>query len=1731
MDINSKTIQTNTFSEGMNTDVSDALLKDSQYRLAHNVRYITNTDSNTGELHSIEGNIRALSAPLLGDIIATTSIRQYGVIITRINNQDDAQNNYWRVYRFKNPYYDTSDYSHLEEPEPKLVFKCKDALNYDNKLSIVSRWESDKVVKVYIADGKHPIIVINLLQNWDEDAEAGTLDGYTAYTKVNLLQPQFLGLTAGSLKSGLVQYSYQLYNKYGTYSEIAPATKLIPIGKNQLDTDGKNISGYDQDTTTNTGVKIKIQLNDSDKFSNIYIYRITYVANNQNPTIECISDQTINGSTLSFIDSGQTAISTMTVEEYNSSTGIHIIPKVIESKNDYLFAANITTKASHIENFDDFDARSFSYSPAVDDQNVPPLTHLFNSSTGYIWNSYPSGDRTADMVNVSYGLTKDDIDYIISKKLDSFKKFDCYNKYNDLSKVYYDYTSQLTKDKLTTSIGGDQELTKEVFSSGEYDRFDVDGYYGGTGPNIDWRFIVTEIDADTMGAFSNDYYGNVGTRSNVSALGDSNHNITKLPVAYIKSDGTLDLSAGNVNNTTFDNFGTNRTYANPLIAYNFKSLRRDEVYRYGIVLYDEYGNASPVKWIADIRTPNIQWKGCESFVSHGFRENMSTLGTLSMIDLTVRPLGIRFNVKNLPEGCTGYEIVRCNRTVNDTATLSQGVVSRPVKRLCHPSINSYLPDVYTPTGFLTTGRFWAGDVPVARFVHKSQIEDTYIGAEADNYSNGDTFQFISPEIVYQKDSVFSELKNKQLFVNPIKYVFGSSSHIKDFYPEQDTLGANEEANDYTPLKRVHDVVNGMEDGWHLIKLHTIHPGLTNTNLTLAPTNPTTSMQYKKNSDSDYKTYYVNNAFIHINNQFVSDTDYVQSVSGASDAYNKHLSIMQFNRHVPEMFYSTLATYLYPAHNDAYVTNDDVKSMTEEVYSCSNPVTDTDWNSVSAKNMVARYKMASQDGSKVHSSNLWFDVAQRSYSYIKLYEQSDYVINRIHNGTDVSDNYYINSDMNIESTPGIEIPTLGKCEVSDINIASELGWDDFVTSSKDSNNIKYADSISDIGSSQFCNWICGGAYNYSNTEALKRDNPNVGQHTLWDNQETANITGPGGRCLLLKLKNQIPFLTKDNTELLEGLESSQYSNFSTKKTFTTSVLADSMCTRYSLTPDHYASDSPFMSNNGTYSLYDLKEKIGFTYTGPNATSDMSLDYDYAYMLDKDGTNNVNQYPIYRDSVLGTFICNLRHDVIPYGGSDYTSRKLNTYYSYGDYFTSTGNNDVFDGDTYILPMEYVSMHKTYNNYVNNTVTHSIIYSIPVETSINLTLTQGEEFSKNANVSGITNLQIEASNVNNKFTQDKPLYVYNTAYSSQPKHRVISAYNEDTEGQTTDDVIDYRCYYSNQKSNEEYQDSWLKFQSANYLDVDTRYGKITGLRTFHNSLVFWQEKATGLLSVNERVAISDDSNLPLMLGTGGVLSRYDYIATSNGMRSDQFVDTQSDTTLYWWDHNKREICGYSGGQESVVLSKVKGCQNILNKASDKGEISNTPSICYDRKYNELLTSVIDYNNSNKESGVLVYNEQQQVFTSLYTTDIKYSIAFGDVLYTGNDNNLYEWDRFDKNPKLFDVDIEPYVKYVVNTQPQIVKVYDNAEFSGNFDKDTLKNLKFTFNTVIGQDSECDGSQVTYREGAFRYATPRAFVNGNKVDYGNRLRGKTMQCEISSDSNIDFSLQYIINKYRISWN
>jgi len=54
MDINNNQ-QTNTFIKGMDTDTSDMYIGEGSYRYAENLRVVTNKDSNSGELHIIEG--------------------------------------------------------------------------------------------------------------------------------------------------------------------------------------------------------------------------------------------------------------------------------------------------------------------------------------------------------------------------------------------------------------------------------------------------------------------------------------------------------------------------------------------------------------------------------------------------------------------------------------------------------------------------------------------------------------------------------------------------------------------------------------------------------------------------------------------------------------------------------------------------------------------------------------------------------------------------------------------------------------------------------------------------------------------------------------------------------------------------------------------------------------------------------------------------------------------------------------------------------------------------------------------------------------------------------------------------------------------------------------------------------------------------------------------------------------------------------------------------------------------------------------------------------------------------------------------------------------------------------------------------------------------------------------------------------------------------------------------
>ena len=149
MDINNNQ-QINTFLKGMNTDVSDALIDSSQYRYAENLRLVTNTESNSGELRLIEGTVPFEYNK--GNIKAMTSIRDILIVVTeddKIWKNDTSSDAGWICIYQPKTWLDTEVPDETERKEKNENEK------FGEYLSLVTRWEGEKLVKLYIADGIH----------------------------------------------------------------------------------------------------------------------------------------------------------------------------------------------------------------------------------------------------------------------------------------------------------------------------------------------------------------------------------------------------------------------------------------------------------------------------------------------------------------------------------------------------------------------------------------------------------------------------------------------------------------------------------------------------------------------------------------------------------------------------------------------------------------------------------------------------------------------------------------------------------------------------------------------------------------------------------------------------------------------------------------------------------------------------------------------------------------------------------------------------------------------------------------------------------------------------------------------------------------------------------------------------------------------------------------------------------------------------------------------------------------------------------------------------------------------------------------------------------------------------------------------------------------------------------------------------------------------------------------
>lgn len=126
---------------------------------------------------------------------------------------------------------------------------------------------------------------------------------------------------------------------------------------------------------------------------------------------------------------------------------------------------------------------------------------------------------------------------------------------------------------------------------------------------------------------------------------------------------------------------TTSTYLDPS-DYAYIGYQRDEIYRFGIVLYNKYGESSFVKWIGDIRMPSIKEM---PIISGGY----------------ISVLGVIFTVSNLPSDITGWQIVRVPRDSKDQTVVDTGYVGHFQTMTAGNNLyfgtaaNSYTPDLLT----------------------------------------------------------------------------------------------------------------------------------------------------------------------------------------------------------------------------------------------------------------------------------------------------------------------------------------------------------------------------------------------------------------------------------------------------------------------------------------------------------------------------------------------------------------------------------------------------------------------------------------------------------------------------------------------------------------------------------------------------------------------------------------------------------------------------------------------------------------------------------------------------------------------------------------------------------------------------------------------------------------------------------------------------------------------------
>ena len=543
----------NTFSQGLDKDSSKNKYDNTHYFDAENIRIVTQEGLSSGAIENVVGNYRRVytgnaSYYINGHVI----LRDYLILWTTDNTgapNGISTDRIWRV-----PIADIDALSGVSlltlsatyvYAGGNLLYSGHLSLSTLYKVRAVARYESSTIQKVYWIDGYNRLRHLNTIYNADtNDLVNLSLDKLEVISNFDVSRPEITSFSSGNLRSGKVQYTYQLYTLNGSETAFSPLSHLVNLtdsGENNASSDG--YMGSDLDINTGKAVIGSIDIT-ATGYNRIRILAVHYTTLQGDPQIRMIDEKDISplGEEISFVDAGQN-LAGYTLEQIRLLGTFLFVPQEISTKDNILFPANIKEESFDI----DFDARAYRFAGAgTDSVNHPNYQataglrrhcRIYDAEGNYYEGdgADPTGSWTGSGLTTVTGWSNIPED------------FDAINKFND--------------------IDNDGDHAYRFM-------YQTDGVtIGGEGPNVKYTFKMKTIELD-------DY------------------------------DTVASIKTGIETPTNPDNRSYNN-YASPYQCARYLGYPRDEVYRFGIVFFEDKGRASFVKWIGDLRTPSISTAGTE----------------------------------------------------------------------------------------------------------------------------------------------------------------------------------------------------------------------------------------------------------------------------------------------------------------------------------------------------------------------------------------------------------------------------------------------------------------------------------------------------------------------------------------------------------------------------------------------------------------------------------------------------------------------------------------------------------------------------------------------------------------------------------------------------------------------------------------------------------------------------------------------------------------------------------------------------------------------------------------------------------------------------------------------------------------------------------------------------------------------------------------------------------------